>query len=506
MRKVCFLIFIALNTLIINARGGISPIQMGLWDASSDIERYWALYQTHIEALRQNVDVDYSGIRELRIEIPKDAKSIPLTNTTDFKGLKLTVVNHAKDMFLFELVSNASPINVHKSDIDKGRFLQMESLKRGSYLLVIEDQTPWVKKRVGYSYGATRKDVLVIKNGHSLNKTISKYDNPQSSPQCSLSNISENEKSISNILFIRGDGSQKKSFFLKLCRQYNVTIANICVSTPKDDSLYVDRIFFIEHCAKVRFSDITINGTYSLPAKYGYGILMDNVFDSRFTNLNGNSNWGIFGTNNINDISLLNCNINRFDIHCYGRDVYCKGCVFKDSENSMTSVFGTIKYVKCKFINSTPMHIDQSFDVYTPYDLIMEECEWQPTVKRNCIVMSANLLKDNDLERRCEIRYNQWPSVKIKGLNIVKGSENISEVFLFVLSRRWYDRLLNRGSKDKLPAKVRLIDVEENGIPLKRSNIGNNPKGLIKISSTTLVACLIILYISRKRHLFLGNL
>ena len=69
----------------------LTPFDFGLTEALSNIERYEVIFKTHQEALKLGVDVDYSGIDELHIEIPKGATPIPLSKRTDFKGLKLYV-------------------------------------------------------------------------------------------------------------------------------------------------------------------------------------------------------------------------------------------------------------------------------------------------------------------------------------------------------------------------------------------------------------------------------
>lgn len=62
----------------------VSPLDFGLLQAKNGTERYNCLYQTHCVAIAAGVNVSYRGIDSLEIEIPKNAKSIPLTVNNDF--------------------------------------------------------------------------------------------------------------------------------------------------------------------------------------------------------------------------------------------------------------------------------------------------------------------------------------------------------------------------------------------------------------------------------------
>ena len=53
------------------------PLDYGLAQAKTGIERYRILLTTHKLALEKGLTVDYTGIKELDIEIPIDGCSIP---------------------------------------------------------------------------------------------------------------------------------------------------------------------------------------------------------------------------------------------------------------------------------------------------------------------------------------------------------------------------------------------------------------------------------------------
>ena len=72
--------------------------------AKTGIERYRILLTTHKLALEKGLTVDYTGIKELDIEIPIDGCSIPLGYNTDFKGLILNVNEiKRKNIYLFKM-------------------------------------------------------------------------------------------------------------------------------------------------------------------------------------------------------------------------------------------------------------------------------------------------------------------------------------------------------------------------------------------------------------------
>lgn len=164
----------------------VSPLDFGLLQAKNGAERYNCLYQTHCVAIAAGVNVSYRGIDSLEIEIPKNAKSIPLTVNNDFCGMVLTVTNNSKTHFVFEMVQEAYEIDLPKEIIDIGDFSSIDFLSKNRCILILEDKLPWVKQRRGYEYGAIRKDLLYVENGKARNSTISCYNNKSSDPivQC----------------------------------------------------------------------------------------------------------------------------------------------------------------------------------------------------------------------------------------------------------------------------------------------------------------------------------
>ena len=114
--------FICSMLPIRSASKTLNPIQFGLLEAKNSYERYEILYQTHCEACRLNANVSYKGIKRIEIDIPSEAKSIPLTEKTDFCGTSIYVTNNKNDLYLFELTNETYPIDISKELIDDGDF------------------------------------------------------------------------------------------------------------------------------------------------------------------------------------------------------------------------------------------------------------------------------------------------------------------------------------------------------------------------------------------------
>lgn len=407
----------------------LSPKAFGLFEAQSDSDRYEVLYNTHVAALEAGVSVDYSGLEELTIEIPKSAKRIPLGRTTDFKGLRLIVRNKSKLCYLFELRQPAHDIVIDKQLLDGGDFSSVPELAKGLFQLVVEDTNYWVKQRSGYSYGAKRRDILLISDGHSRNAPVAPYNNEQSAPVCSLCMVDENENPvvIQNLTFIRDEMNTYKVQLFTISQQNNLLIKNLTIITP-ESKLVADAAIDISNCTNVTLENVTINGTYSRSDHYGYGIQMNNVWNSRFIRLNAQAKWGIFGTNNINTVFLQECDINRFDIHCYGRDVMARDCKFSNLYNQFSSFFGTLTYIKCRFVNCIPLLFEPSYNAYTPFDLNMEDCVFDAFPSRNYLISAGNL--DGAENLRPELAKKCWPNISIKNLT-VNIPDNIDKFVIF---------------------------------------------------------------------------
>ena len=414
---LCAFVALALSACsVCRQHGGdcISPLDYGLKKARTGEERYEVLYKAHAEALRLGKAVDYSGIKKIDLVIPKGAKSIPLTERTDFRGATITVTNNSKTLFLFEYKQEVLPIAVNAGDVDRQCYTAPQ-LRKGLYLLSVTDEKPWVENREGYSYGATRKDIVLIEDGAGLDGPCSPYNNKASKPGCVYRPVSKAEKSFANVVFKRLPGSTFLTKLVKFSYENNVRIENVSITTPAG-TLYGDQAICVYDCTNVLLDNITIDGTYSTTEKFGYGISMNNVWNVECRNVKSVTPWGVFGTNNTHQIHLVDCEIDRFDIHCYGKDVLCEGCIFNGTGGIYSSVFGTIAYRSCTF-NGANAYINRpDYNAYVLFTLVLKDCIINAAESLPYII---NLRQWNDVvNSREELKTKCWPNVSIENLTV----------------------------------------------------------------------------------------
>ena len=420
------------------AHGGnrvISPLDYGLKAAKTGEERYDVLQRTHQEAERLGVGVSYAGIKKIQLAIPKNAKSLPITHYSDFAGVTFQVENKRKNMYLFAISADLKPVDIRGVDIDNGDFTKYDVLKSGEKLLIINDQTPWVKQRAGHDYGATRKDVMLLKNGKSGNGPLKSYCTPTTKPAGQYCDVTGAKKIVfKNITFNRSAGSTFKTYLVRISNHYNVELSNITINTPDSPGMYGDRAIRVENSAKILLVDVKINGTYSRGSdgeygkKYGYGISLENVYDFNARNLFARANWGVFGNNNVHLVHLEDCDINRFDIHCYGKDIYCKNVNFVGQYNQYASVYGTIQYDKCIFTDFTPVLNGGSYNAYVEHEVVFNDCVFNATPKKNFLIGIGNV-KDA-INPRYELTEKYLPNVRIKNM-VVNMTGGIGDFFVF---------------------------------------------------------------------------
>lgn len=407
----------------------ISPLSYGLSQVKNGEERFRVLYNTHRAAVAAGVNVDYSGIKRIDLEIPQDAKSIPLTSVNDFAGVEFNVKNTQKDFYLFSYAAKAAPVTVSKQDIDRGNFRRYPQLKKGRMLLVISDDNPWVLNREGYKYGHVRKDILLLKNGKAQNKTVMPYNNAGSSPSCTFYALTEEGMTVGNITLNRSKDSSKKTYLMSVMGVDGLTLDNVTIHTPGNQG-ESDVAIMIKECTNVTFKDVTIDGTYSRSDHSGYGVSLNNIWNFKVRNMYGHGNWGVFGTNNVNVASFEDSDINRFDIHCYGRDITFKNVTFRDKYNQFASVFGTIRFDGCNFIHFCPVLNGQSYNAYVGYDVVMNDCVFDICRGKNILIDQGRI--DGVVNVRPELSERCIPNVRINNLT-VRVPNDVSNVYLFYI-------------------------------------------------------------------------
>ena len=418
----------------------VSPIDFGLLDAVDGGQRYEVLLKTHNEAIKRHVGVTYKGLKKINIEVPPNAKSIPLTQYTDFAGVELVVENNEQDFVLFRMSQKSNPLDLTKRTFLSDNFTQVTELHDDYSLLIIEDETPWVKNRKGYSYGAQRRDIVLLKEGVAQNKPVQGYATDISHPVFKYCKVTSTPKIIKNLIFTRTKKSTYKTFLLFINNQNNVSLNNIVVNTPAGDMIG-DRAIKITNCTNVTFEDVTINGTYSTEKKSGYGISLNNVWNTVFVRLTGEGDWGIFGNNNINTVHMSESEINRFDIHCYGKDIFFENCKFRDLYNQFSSIYGTISFSKCEFFDFTPVLFEPSYNAYTKFDLKFKNCIIHARSDKNWLI-SAGELRGENTDGRLELSKQEYPNLYINGLKI-DMPDNSDVYYLYKFKKKLFQSPFN---------------------------------------------------------------
>lgn len=414
----------------VEQKGNVSPFQFGLSDAKTGEERYEVLLKTHRAALAAGMDVDYSGIKSIEIEIPSNFTTIPLTQNNDFKGCEIIVKNTTKKVCLFSAVEKGQTISLDKALIDAGRFTSVPELRRGKWLLLIEDMNPWVKNRRGYSYGHQRKDVLLVENGKAKNVVVMPYDNDNSIPVCKYVPVGKKPLVIKNLTVSRDKASSFITNVLSVDGYDGVQLYDITINTPESDMTGDAALRFL-NSTNVTLNDVNINGTYSQLNHSGYGISLNNIWNFKAIRLFGKGKWGIFGSNNVNKATIKHSEINRFDIHCYGRDVSFSDVKFFDLYNQFSSVYGAIRFSDCVFDSFIPVLIESSYNSYVPVDVFISHCVFNLAKSRNYFISAGKI--DGCENERTELHGKYWPNVYINGLS-VSVPDGVRDMYLFFVT------------------------------------------------------------------------
>ena len=396
----------------------ISPFDYGLREAASDTDRYWALYNAHAEALARHLQVSYEGIDTLEIELPTDFKSIPLGPHTDFGGLVLYVTNHARHGSLFSMVNRQKEFPLAKHRVEIGDFRMIPELSTGDKLLALNDKNPWTE-RIGYGYRVFRQDLIWVHDGKGMNTPIAPWNTDSTQLSASYYDVDTSQKVFRNLTLHRRENCTFRTECLHLKGQFNVLVENVHVTTPKS-KMIADGVFNVSSSARITFRDVTVDGTYSGYGRwrdYGYAFALNNLWDTKFERVTADGNWGVFGTNYLSNTTLTDCDINRFDIHCYGRDVLLKRCTLRQRQTQFSSMYGTVTFDSCRFADCIPVRIRSSYNAYTPFDIEMRDCTFELTRRHHSLVNV--MLLDTAANSRPELSHKCWPNLTVSNMTVI---------------------------------------------------------------------------------------
>ena len=399
------------------ADGLVSPLDFGLREAASGMGRYYALYNAHTYAFHHGLEVTYDGIDTVNIELPPSWRSIPLGPNTDFGGLVLYVTNHARHGALFSLSTAATELAMDKAMVDGLDFRTVPQLSTGTCLLILNDRHPWTERR-GYGYLAYRSDLLLLHDGMAENRPVMPWNSDSTLLKASYCQVDTSLKTVRGLTMHRQPGCMYRTYCLAVSCQYNVLIEDMHVSTPRSEMI-ADAVFSINNSARVTVRDVTVDGTYSgygRTRNYGYAFSLGNDYDTRYQNIQANGNWGVFGSNNMSKTLLEDCDIDRFDIHCYGRDVTLRRCYLHGRQTIFGSMYGTVEFDSCRFEDYVPVRIRSSYNAYTPFDVVIRHCSFRLTPSHHALI--SIMLLDTADNPRPELKEKCWPNLLAEDLTV----------------------------------------------------------------------------------------
>lgn len=364
-----------------------------------------------------NDEIVFPANRDIHISIPSNAQPIRIPNIIDFNNSTIHIESNsnANGFFLFEKknIPQSEVIHITRSQIENGDFSMHPALAHGTKLLVLEDLKEWAFRNDSADTNPFyRKDLLLLKNGKAQNSPISQYNTPSTILSYKFYATEDSSLLFQNLHIIRNKNVLAVNV-LKVEGYDDLVISNIDVSfddNNTEEPLYNgDNIFSIEDSSNVIFKDIIINETYSKHNAYGYAFNLINIYNSFFYNIiANNAYWGVMGNRHINTMLIKNSNLNRFDIHCYGKDVkiskttFCNPLSSINRYNQVSSFFGYLYFEECTFVNFTPLILEPSYQAFTGFDLIIKGGEIKKNAN-NAIIKSWTLRPGlrNEINKVC---------------------------------------------------------------------------------------------------------
>lgn len=389
----------------------LSPFMFGFKEGADN--SYSVIYRTHVTANRLNTTISYIGINRVNIMIENNSFiSIPLTGRDDFNNVEFHVTRNYKSekynpYYLFTLNGSEDIIdnNITVAQISSGSY-SLENNKQ--YTLFVKDKVLWTNRYLSSSgHDRYREDCICIRNNKAINTTCDEYKSTDSI-ECTLIENKPYIRYLKNLIIIREE-SIDRCFPIKIEYVSNMEISNVILNTIKTSNTPEngDSVFILFHSTFVTFKNVHINNAYARTDS-GHGYELDTCYHIVFDNITGYDDyWGTFASNNVNDITIYNSNINRFDIHCYGKDVKFYNCTFGGIRfNSFGNMYGVVSFENCIFLWQTrPVYLDHSYNAYTYFDIVFKNCQFYC----NSIITVQGIYKE--INPRPELSDKYLPSV-----------------------------------------------------------------------------------------------
>ena len=416
---------------------------------SDGSHNYNLIKNAHQWALDNSTTVIYPPNCIIYLVIPVAASSIPLgPGVHDFNGCRFIVSDSCDrncNYCLFKYENNSS-VNLNTYALAKNKLKYGISVLPSGVtydnrrtLLTVKDGNIWTCRSGSATENFYRRDIFLIENGYIKNNPISTYDNTYTSFQLSNCHCYELDGSsfvFKNLHFTRFYSSLKATDLLTVNGHENILIQNVEIYTPHQylvPTVTPDACIYVRNSYNVTFENITIQGTYSSVGNSGYGIHLDNVYNTIVKQLSETAIWGIFCTYNLNKFYIEYSQLNRVDVHCYGKDIHCKNCTFRNNVtaihtyNRFASFFGTLKYENCIFNSFNPVRLDQDYLAFTPFDVEFLNCTFNISTGYIGLIYAISL---SPYSGRSELSRVNLPSVTISNATInITG--NLSTLYIF---------------------------------------------------------------------------
>ena len=405
--------------------GTISPFDYGLREATTGEARYEALYKAHCAAVALGLELDYGGVGTVELTVPAGAKALPLPDNTDFKGTVFRVLDNAQKAYLFSMEKVFSRVAVSGTQIDAADYSGVPALSGGLHLLRILDDQHWVNDREGFDHPADRADVVLIRDGIGSNGPVASYDTPATRINAEYCEADDARKTFCNVTLVRDAASTQIVNLLSVRGINNLYLGNVRVETPSGTGIYGDTAIDIRHCTNLTCEDVTFDGLYCDDHETGYGLSINNTWNAVFRRIHSHNRWAAFGCNNMQDSFLEDSDVERFDVHCYGRNITVRNSTLTGKGIPCSSIFGTVLCENVTFSDCFAYSMRTEYNAFTPFDIVLRNCELISGSQHALVNLGKYEAKINP---RPELAKKNMPNLEVDGLTVrlIAGASTFS--------------------------------------------------------------------------------